>query len=148
MTSKSLHITTYGCQMNVYDSGRLEELMLSRGWTLSKTAEAADFVFVNTCSIREKAARRVVGHLKRLRCVKKRNPALILGVGGCVAEQEGRALIDEVPWLSLVVGPGRLDEIPDILETMTAASPPVVLAGQAPAEAFDPDQPQIALSAR
>jgi tRNA-2-methylthio-N6-dimethylallyladenosine synthase len=131
MSARSLHITTYGCQMNVYDSGRLEELMLSRGWTVSKTPETADFVFVNTCSIREKAAKRVVGHLKRLRSVKRLNPSLILGVGGCVAEQEGRALIDEVPWLSLVVGPGRLIEIPDLLETMTAASPPVVLAGQA-----------------
>ena len=70
---------------------------------------------------------------------KRQNPDLILGVGGCVAEQEGRALIDEVPWLSLVVGPGRLDEIPDILETMTASSPPVVLAGQSvPVEAQAP----------
>ncbi|MDR2455524.1 MAG: MiaB/RimO family radical SAM methylthiotransferase, partial [Deltaproteobacteria bacterium] len=103
--------------------------------------------FVNTCSIREKAARRVVGHLKRLRCVKKKNPSLILGVGGCVAEQEGRALIEEVPWLSLVVGPGRLEEIPDLLETMTAASPPVVLAGQAEPPEIKPGESQVAVSA-
>ena len=127
---RTLHITTYGCQMNVYDSGRLEELLLTRGWTLAKSPEAADFVFLNTCSIREKAARRVVGHLKRLKAVKRQNPDLILGVGGCVAEQEGRALIEEVPWVSLVVGPGRLEEIPDLLDTMTADSAPVVLAGR------------------
>jgi tRNA-2-methylthio-N6-dimethylallyladenosine synthase len=143
MTRKTIHITTYGCQMNVYDSGRLEELLLTRGWTLAKSPEAADFVFVNTCSIREKAARRVVGHLKRLRAAKRQNPDLILGVGGCVAEQEGRALIDEVPWLSLVVGPGRLAEIPDLLETLTAASPPVVLSGEAaePQPAWEPISP-------
>jgi tRNA-2-methylthio-N6-dimethylallyladenosine synthase len=132
MKNRSLFIVTYGCQMNVYDSGRLGALMRLRGWTMAGSQEEADFIFVNTCSIREKAARRVVGHLKRLRALKLKNPALVLGVGGCVAEQEGRALLEEAPWVSLVAGPGRLDEIPRLMDDLTADAPPVVLAGRAP----------------
>ncbi|MDR2367414.1 MAG: tRNA (N6-isopentenyl adenosine(37)-C2)-methylthiotransferase MiaB [Deltaproteobacteria bacterium] len=130
--TRNLFIVTYGCQMNVYDSGRLGSLMRQRGWAMAESQESADFIFVNTCSIREKAARRVIGHLKRLRALKKKNPGLILGVGGCVAEQEGRRLIDEVPWLNLVVGPGRLGEIPAAAEALAAGGPPVVLSGQGP----------------
>ncbi|MDR1310090.1 MAG: tRNA (N6-isopentenyl adenosine(37)-C2)-methylthiotransferase MiaB [Deltaproteobacteria bacterium] len=132
MPSKSLYIATYGCQMNVYDSGRLGSLMRQKGWAMAESQDQADFIFVNTCSIREKAARRVIGHLKRLRALKLKNPDLLLGVGGCVAEQEGRRLIDEVPWLNLVAGPARLGEIPEIMETLSADMPPVVLAGPSP----------------
>jgi tRNA-2-methylthio-N6-dimethylallyladenosine synthase len=97
---------------------------------MAESHEEADFIFVNTCSIREKAANRVIGHLKRLKALKVKNPALLLGVGGCVAEQEGRRLIDEAPWVNLVVGPNRLDEIPQVVENLKADMPPVILAGQ------------------
>jgi tRNA-2-methylthio-N6-dimethylallyladenosine synthase len=106
--------------------------MKKRGWKLAEKPEGADFIFLNTCSIREKAARRVIGHLNRLKALKQKNPALILGVGGCVAEQEGQKLLKQVPWLNLVVGPGRLGEIPQLLENLTSDMPPIVLSGQAP----------------
>ncbi|MDR3205015.1 MAG: tRNA (N6-isopentenyl adenosine(37)-C2)-methylthiotransferase MiaB [Deltaproteobacteria bacterium] len=129
--TKRLFITTYGCQMNVYDSERLAEQMRLSGWSLTLKPEEADFIFVNTCSIREKAAQRVIGYLNRLRSYKFKNPSLILGVGGCVAEQEGHELLRRAPWLSLVAGPGRLAEIPSLIETLTAQSPPVVVSGRA-----------------
>ncbi|MDR0354460.1 MAG: tRNA (N6-isopentenyl adenosine(37)-C2)-methylthiotransferase MiaB [Deltaproteobacteria bacterium] len=128
--TRNFQILTYGCQMNIYDSDRLGALLRGRGWEATENREEADFIFVNTCSIREKAARRVIGHLKRLREMKLKNPALLLGVGGCVAEQEGKKLLDEVPWLNLVVGPSRLDEIPEIMETLSCSDRPVVLSGQ------------------
>ncbi|MDR1658206.1 MAG: tRNA (N6-isopentenyl adenosine(37)-C2)-methylthiotransferase MiaB [Deltaproteobacteria bacterium] len=134
MYSRKLHITTFGCQMNVYDSGRLSELMRLKGWTMAKNQSDADFIFVNTCSIREKAARRVIGHLHKLKAMKYKNPNLIFGVGGCVAEQEGQNLLTEVPWLNLVVGPGRLDEIPDVVDALTASMPAVILSGRRPDE--------------
>jgi tRNA-2-methylthio-N6-dimethylallyladenosine synthase len=130
MANKRIYIATYGCQMNVYDSTKLLELMQFNGWEKAVNQDEADFIFVNTCSIREKAAQRVISHLKRLKAQKKKNPNLILGVGGCVAEQEGKNLIAEVPWLNLVAGPGRLSEIPQILETLTSHSSPVVLSGR------------------
>ncbi|MDR2301072.1 MAG: tRNA (N6-isopentenyl adenosine(37)-C2)-methylthiotransferase MiaB [Deltaproteobacteria bacterium] len=146
MKTRNLYIVTYGCQMNVYDSTCLEASMRKRGWNLAESQEGADFIFLNTCSIREKAARRVIGHLKRLKALKLKNPALILGVGGCVAEQEGRKLLDEVPWLNLVVGPGRLSEIPLLVENLTSDMPPIVLSGQAPlAQPEPPAQPGPAL---
>jgi tRNA-2-methylthio-N6-dimethylallyladenosine synthase len=121
--------------MNVYDSGRLESLMSQKGWALASGAEEADFIFVNTCSIREKAARRVITHLKTLKPLKKAKPNLIIGVGGCVAEQEGERLLAEVPFLSLVTGPRRLEEIPDLLDIIGPESPPVILSGEASAPA-------------
>lgn len=109
-------LITFGCQMNDYDSGRLGQLLSANGWTLTDSRREADFIFFNTCSIREKAAQRVLNHLEQVRFLKKENPALIIGVGGCVAEQEGQALLDQAPWLDLVVGPQHLPQIPDLLE--------------------------------
>lgn len=115
-------LITFGCQMNEYDSGRLAELLSARGWTLTEVRGEADFIFFNTCSIREKAARRVLNHLEQIRYLKKDNPALIIGVGGCVAEQEGQALLDQAPWLDLVVGPQHLPTIPDLLDDIRAGA--------------------------
>jgi len=109
-------LITFGCQMNDYDSRRLAELLSASGWTLTDSRREADFIFFNTCSIREKAARRVLNHLEQARPLKKANPALIIGVGGCVAEQEGQALLDQAPWLDLVVGPQHLPTIPGLLD--------------------------------
>ncbi|MDR1546443.1 MAG: tRNA (N6-isopentenyl adenosine(37)-C2)-methylthiotransferase MiaB [Deltaproteobacteria bacterium] len=130
MSGKLFHITTFGCQMNVYDSEKLSERLRRKGWKPAADREEADFVFFNTCSIREKAARRVIGGLQRLKPLKAKNPQMVLGVGGCVAEQEGRNLLAEIPWLNLVAGPGRLDEVADLLDGLTADMPPAVLAGR------------------
>ena len=122
-------LITFGCQMNEYDSGRLGELLSARGWTLTDSRREADFIFFNTCSIREKAAQKVLNHLEQVRSLKKENPALIIGVGGCVAEQEGQALLDQAPWLDLVVGPQHLPEIPDLLENFSLATPRCLAVG-------------------
>ncbi len=111
-------LVTFGCQMNEYDSGRLADLLAAKGWEATSVREEADFIFFNTCSIREKAARRVLNHVEQLRPLKKRKPGLIIGVGGCVAEQEGEALLRAAPWLDLVVGPQHLPEIPRMLENL------------------------------
>ncbi|MDR1486920.1 MAG: tRNA (N6-isopentenyl adenosine(37)-C2)-methylthiotransferase MiaB [Deltaproteobacteria bacterium] len=129
-TDRRVFITTYGCQMNVYDSSQLWNIMRRYGWRKAASAEEADFIFVNTCSIREKAAQRVISHLNRLKAQKKKNPGLVIGVGGCVAEQEGADLIKQIPWLNLVIGPGRLSEIPEVLERLPSDPSPVVLCGQ------------------
>ena len=111
-------IVTFGCQMNEYDSSRLGELLYARGWQPAATREEADFIFFNTCSVRAKAARRVLNHLEEVRALKRRKPSLIVAVGGCVAEQEGQALLDQAPWLDLVAGPQHVPLIPNILENM------------------------------
>lgn len=126
---KRAYLITFGCQMNEYDSGRLAELLSARGWTLTKSREEADFIFFNTCSIREKAARRVLNHLDQVRPLKKANPSLIIGVGGCVAEQEGQELLDQAPWLDLVVGPQHLPLIPDRVEEIRAEKVRLALTG-------------------
>ncbi|MDR1086304.1 MAG: tRNA (N6-isopentenyl adenosine(37)-C2)-methylthiotransferase MiaB [Deltaproteobacteria bacterium] len=129
---KQYFISTFGCQMNVYDSGRLAGLLAAKGWSPAGGNDKADFIFLNTCSIREKAAQKVISRLKGLKPLKKRNPDLIIGVGGCLAEQEGREFLGKVPFLSLITGPGRLAEIPEILETLDPRGPAVILTGQTP----------------
>lgn len=116
--AKRACLVTFGCQMNDYDSSRLGELLTARGWLLTGNREEADFLFFNTCSIREKAAKRVLNHLEQVRPLKRANPDLIIAVGGCVAEQEGRALLEQAPWLDLVVGPQHLPSIPDLLDRL------------------------------
>jgi tRNA-2-methylthio-N6-dimethylallyladenosine synthase len=118
--------------MNVYDSGRLSALLRNAGWEEARETEEADFIFINTCSIREKAANRVLSRLTEMGPLKKKNPALIIAVGGCVAEQEGESLISKAPLVDLVVGPRRLSEIPLVLQTWKIGDPPVVLAGDPP----------------
>ena len=118
MNGKKACLITFGCQMNEYDSGRLGALLAGGGWSFTDNKEEADFIFFNTCSIREKAAVRVLNHLEQLRPLKKRRPGLIIGVGGCVAEQEGESLLERTPWLDLVAGPQHLPEIPAMLEEL------------------------------
>ena len=112
---KAACLITFGCQMNEYDSGRLGALLQADGWALTDNQQEADFIFFNTCSIREKAAQRVIHHLEQVHHLKKKHPGLIIGVGGCVAEQEGEELLRQIPWLDIVVGPQRLPEVPKLL---------------------------------
>jgi tRNA-2-methylthio-N6-dimethylallyladenosine synthase len=118
--------------MNVYDSGRLASLLAKEGWTEVNEPSYADFIFLNTCSIREKAANRVICRLKEMGPLKKKNPNLVIAVGGCVSEQEGESLIDKAPLVDLVIGPRRLSEIPLLLQTRALGDPPVVLIGDPP----------------
>ena len=114
MPKRKLHIITHGCQMNQYDSRRMRE-RLADGWTDAATAEDADCIIINTCSVREKPQKKVLSELSRLKPLKKDRPDLILAVAGCVAQQEKEHLLDLVPYLDLVVGPDRLSELPELI---------------------------------
>ncbi|MDR1051095.1 MAG: MiaB/RimO family radical SAM methylthiotransferase [Deltaproteobacteria bacterium] len=128
--ARRLYVYTYGCQMNVYDSGRVGALLRETGWTETDDPGLADLVFVNTCSVRESAVSRVRGNLTKLRALKLKNPAVLLAVGGCVAEQEGARLADGIPWLDLIVGPGRYDELPAAVESLGRGRGLIVLTGE------------------
>jgi tRNA-2-methylthio-N6-dimethylallyladenosine synthase len=115
--AKRLYIQTQGCQMNVYDSDRMADLLgESHGFVLTDNPEDADVLLMNTCSIREKAQEKVFSELGRWRQLKQKNPAVVIGVGGCVASQEGAALQDRAPYVDLVFGPQTLHRLPDLLD--------------------------------
>src|SRR6476659_9331053 len=101
-----LYIKTHGCQMNEYDSSRMADLLAaSDGMELTDNAEEADVILVNTCSIREKAQEKVFSQLGRWRALKQGGKPVLIGVGGCVASQEGAAIVKRAPYVDLVFGP-------------------------------------------
>ncbi len=103
--AKKLYIKTYGCQMNVYDSERMAEVLQSSGYTATNTPDDADMILLNTCHIREKAAEKIYSELGRFKGLKAENPDLKIGVAGCVAQAEGREIMRRQPMVDLVVGP-------------------------------------------
>ena len=114
---KKLYIKTFGCQMNEYDSAKMADVLgASQPWQPTDTPEDADLVLLNTCSIREKAQEKVFSDLGRLRLLKKERPGLRIGVAGCVASQEGAAIVERVPFVDLVFGPQTLHRLPELLE--------------------------------
>ena len=113
---KTLFIKTHGCQMNEYDSSKMAEILKnSHGLELTQNAELADVILINTCSIREKAQERVFSELGTWRPLKKKNPKLVIGVGGCVASQEGETIIKRAPYVDLVFGPQTLHRLPEMI---------------------------------
>ncbi len=104
MKIKHVYINTIGCQMNVYDSGRIVSGLEGAGYIETTTIENADLIIINTCSIREKAEQKAFSFLGRLSALKKKKPGLIIGVGGCVAQQEGKALLKRIPFVDIVFG--------------------------------------------
>jgi tRNA-2-methylthio-N6-dimethylallyladenosine synthase len=113
---KKLYIKTFGCQMNEYDSGKMADLLhANEGMVMTNTPEDADVVLLNTCSIREKAEDKVYSDLGRLRELKKSKPNLLIGVGGCVASQEGQQIISRAPYVDVVFGPQTLHRLSDLL---------------------------------
>ena len=120
---KKLYIKTHGCQMNEYDSARMADLLReSQGYELVTEPEDADLILLNTCSIREKAQEKVFHQLGRWRALKERNPGLVIGVGGCVASQEGAAIRSRAPYVDMVFGPQTLHRLPEMVD---AAAGPV-----------------------
>jgi len=114
--SPKLFIKTFGCQMNEYDSQKmLDVLHQAEGYTLTDNAEEADVLLLNTCSIREKAQEKVFHQLGRWRLLKQKNPQLMIGVGGCVASQEGDAIRRRAPFVDVVFGPQTLHRLPAML---------------------------------
>ena len=112
-----LHIATQGCQMNEYDSARMRDLLReSHGLELTDSPEEADVLLLNTCSVREKAQEKVFSELGRWRQYKQLRPHVVIGVGGCVASQEGDALRTRVPFVDIVFGPQTLHRLPQMLD--------------------------------
>ena len=112
-----LYITTFGCQMNEYDSARMADVLRgSQGLELTTDPEEADVVLLNTCSVREKAQEKVFSHLGQWRQIKQRRPHMIIGVGGCVASQEGEGLLERAPFVDLVFGPQTLHRLPEMID--------------------------------
>jgi tRNA-2-methylthio-N6-dimethylallyladenosine synthase len=118
MTSpKKVFIKTFGCQMNEYDSSRMADMLLSSdGMVETLTPEDADVILLNTCSVREKAEDKVFSHLGRFIPLKEKNPNLVIGVGGCVASQEGENIINRAPYVDIVFGPQTLHRLPEMIK--------------------------------
>jgi len=133
-----LYIKTHGCQMNEYDSAKMADVLAaSHGLELTDREEEADVILVNTCSIREKAQEKVFSQLGRWKELKQRNPAVVIGVGGCVASQEGQAIIDRAPIVDLVFGPQTLHRLPAMLESVRSTGRPSVDISFPEIEKFD-----------
>ena len=114
---KKLFIKTQGCQMNEYDSDRMQDLLnLSHGFETTENEEEADLLLLNTCSIREKAQEKVFHQLGRWKKLKAKNPNLKIGVGGCVASQEGKAIAKRAPQVDLIFGPQTIHRVPTLYE--------------------------------
>lgn len=117
--ARKLYIETHGCQMNEYDSSRMGHLLgESHDLVLTDNPEEADVILLNTCSVREKAQEKVFHQLGRWKPLKKKNPNLVIGVGGCVASQEGQALAKRAPIVDLVFGPQTLHRLPEMLKEL------------------------------
>lgn len=135
---KKLFIKTFGCQMNEYDSDKMADVLnASDGFVKTDTPEDADVVLLNTCSVREKAQEKVFSDLGRLRELKLIKPDLVIGVGGCVASQEGDAIVKRAPYVDLVFGPQTLHRLPDLLNQRRATGRPQVDISFPEIEKFD-----------
>ncbi len=135
---KKLHIVTHGCQMNEYDSSRMRDLLgESHQMVTTDDARDADVILLNTCSIREKAQEKVFHQLGRWKHLKAAKPDLIIGVGGCVASQEGEAIAKRAPFVDLVFGPQTLHRLPEMMESRKADGTVVVDISFPEIEKFD-----------
>ncbi|AHM72882.1 tRNA (N6-isopentenyl adenosine(37)-C2)-methylthiotransferase MiaB [Yersinia hibernica] len=136
--TKKLHIKTWGCQMNEYDSSKMADLLAStHGYQLTDIPEEADLLLLNTCSIREKAQEKVFSLLGHWKLLKEKNPALIIGVGGCVASQEGEHLRQRAPCVDVIFGPQTLHRLPEMINHVAGTHSPVVDISFPEIEKFD-----------
>jgi tRNA-2-methylthio-N6-dimethylallyladenosine synthase len=122
-----LYIQTHGCQMNEYDSSKMADVLLaSHNLVKTTNPEEADVLLLNTCSVREKAQEKVFSELGRWRELKQKNPRLILGVGGCVASQEGKDILKRAPYVDLIFGPQTIHRLGDMLSERLSQLKPIV----------------------
>jgi len=137
-TPSKVFIQTHGCQMNEYDSSRMGDLLReSHGLERTDNAEEADVLLLNTCSIREKAQEKVFHQLGRWKSIKAKRPEVVIGVGGCVASQEGEAISERAPYVDLIFGPQTLHRLPEMLETRNEGDSAVVDISFPEIEKFD-----------
>src|SRR3569833_2136494 len=135
---KKLFIKTFGCQMNEYDSDKMADVLnAAEGFVKTDTPEDADVVLLNTCSVREKAQEKVFSDLGRLREIKLTRPDMVIGVGGCVASQEGEAIVKRAPYVDLVFGPQTLHRLPELLDKRRSSGRPQVDISFPEIEKFD-----------
>jgi len=135
---QKLYIRTFGCQMNEYDSTKMADLLHeSEGLERTERPDEADVILFNTCSVREKAQERVFHDLGRVRELKSANPQLIIGVGGCVASQEGARIVKRAPFVDIVFGPQTLHRLPELIERRRATGSPQVDVSFPEIEKFD-----------
>ncbi len=136
--SGKVFIRTHGCQMNEYDSDKMQDVLLkSHDLSITDVEEDADVILINTCSIREKAQEKVFSQLGRWRKIKEKNPDVIIGVGGCVASQEGEAIIKRAPYVDLVFGPQTIHRLPELLNERNKKQEPQVDISFPEIEKFD-----------
>jgi len=119
MKTKRVHIITMGCQMNVYDSEQMERLLATMNYRPTLHQEKADLIIINTCSIRDKAEHKVYSHLGRLARLKLKQPNLVIGVGGCVAQQEGDRLLKRAPHVDIVFGTFSISRLPSLIRQVS-----------------------------
>jgi tRNA-2-methylthio-N6-dimethylallyladenosine synthase len=138
---KKLYLQTYGCQMNQYDSERIAQVMGRANYTLTEEPANADLILLNTCSVRDKAEQKVYSALGSWREIKRQNSSVIIGVGGCVAQQEGDRLLKRVAHLDLVFGTHNIHKLPEMIEQVQSAhARPVEIAFyRDPSYMEDPD---------
>lgn len=135
---KTVYIKTHGCQMNEYDSNRMIDLLkTTHGLSQVQSAEDADLILMNTCSIREKAQEKVFSELGRYRELKEKRPNLVIALGGCVASQEGEAIQKRAPYVDIVFGPQTLHRLPNLLSALIQTRHPQVDVSFPEIEKFD-----------
>ena len=136
--SRKIYIKTFGCQMNEYDSDKMADVLgESEGLTQTDRPEDADVILFNTCSVREKAQEKVFHDLGRVKHLKRENPGLLIGVGGCVASQEGAAIVERAPYVDIVFGPQTLHRLPELIAKRRASGRPQVDISFPEIEKFD-----------
>src|SRR3954470_10000629 len=133
-----VYLRTFGCQMNEYDSEKISDVLrVSEGMERAERPEDADLIVFNTCSVREKAQEKVFADLGRVKHLKRDKPGLMIAVGGCVASQEGGAIVDRAPYVDVVFGPQTLHRLPQLLERRRASGRPQVDVSFPEIEKFD-----------
>jgi len=134
---KQYFIQTFGCQMNVHDSRRIEEVLGTCGYREASEPALADLLVVNTCSVREKAEHKLMSLLGTFRPFKEARPGMVLAVAGCVAQQEGERFLRKAPFVDIVIGPDNIPELPALLREIEQGAPPITRT------VFDLDDPQF-----
>ncbi|HSC00143.1 MAG TPA: tRNA (N6-isopentenyl adenosine(37)-C2)-methylthiotransferase MiaB, partial [Burkholderiaceae bacterium] len=136
MTTKKVFIRTFGCQMNEYDSDKMADVLRAHaGYEKVSDPEQADLVLFNTCSVREKAQEKVFSDLGRVKHLKRKG--VLIGVGGCVASQEGQAIVERAPYVDIVFGPQTLHRLPQLLAQRRSLGRPQVDISFPEIEKFD-----------
>ncbi len=138
---RKLYIRTYGCQMNVYDSARMADVLAPLGYAPTDAPDDADMILLNTCHIREKAAEKLFSDLGRLRLLKARKAQegapLVIGVAGCVAQAEGEEIVARAPFVDLVLGPQTYHRLPEMIAKLSRGGGPVLDTEFPPEPKFD-----------